>query len=61
MRVAPVASSSWERSTLMFLPVSSSIHMRPPPAPQHMPLVPLRSASTSSMPPMLPTTLRGAR
>ncbi|SVB33599.1 uncharacterized protein METZ01_LOCUS186453, partial [marine metagenome] len=51
IRVAPVASSSWERSTLMFLPMSSSIHMRPPPAPQHMPLVPLRSASTSLMPP----------
>ena len=35
-------AASWVRSTLTFLPVCSSIHMRAPPAPQHMPLVPLR-------------------
>ena len=59
MRLAPVASSSCERSTLTCLPTCSSIHMRAPPAPQHMPFVPLRPASTTSIPPIEPTTLRG--
>jgi hypothetical protein len=43
---APVASSSSVRSTLMRFPVSSSIHMRPPPAPQHSPRLLLRLGST---------------
>ena len=38
MRDAPVAIASWLRSVLTFLPMFSSIHMRAPPAPQHMPL-----------------------
>ena len=38
MRLAPVATASSERSALTFLPMLSSIHMRAPPAPQHMPL-----------------------
>ena len=42
MRLAPVAMSSSERASLTFVPIVSSIHMRAPPAPQHMPLVPLR-------------------
>ena len=61
MRSAPVASASCVRSTLTFLPIVSSIHMRAPPAPQHMPLVPLRGISTMSMPASEPMTLRGAR
>ena len=61
MRSAPVASASSVRSMFTFLPIVSSIHMRAPPAPQHMPLVPLRGISTTSMPPSEPITLRGAR
>ena len=61
MRDASVASASSVRSMFTFLPTCSSIHMRAPPAPQHMPRVPLRGISTMSMPPRLPTTLRGAR
>ena len=56
---APVAIASWARSTLTFLPACSSIHMRPPPAPQHMPFVPLRGISTMSMPVSDPMTSRG--
>src|SRR5579872_1623839 len=46
---APVASSSCVRSMLIRLPCVSSIHMRPPPAPQHMPRLLLRSGSTRFM------------
>ena len=45
---------------LMFLPMFSSMNIRPPPAPQHMPSVPDRSASTISIPARLPMTFRGA-
>jgi hypothetical protein len=61
IRVAPVDSASFERSSLTFVPTVSSIHIRAPPAPQHIPLVPLRGISTTSMPLIEPTTLRGAR
>ena len=60
-RLAPVAMSSSARASLTFVPIVSSIHMRAPPAPQHMPFVPLRPASTTSMPPSCPITLRGDR
>ena len=59
--MAPVEIASAARSSLTFVPIDSSIHMRAPPAPQHMPLVPLRGISTTSMPLIEPTTLRGAR
>jgi len=42
------------------VPIVSSMNMRAPPAPQHMPLVPLAEASTRSIPARLPITLRGA-
>ena len=61
MRVAPVDRASLARSSLTLTPIDSSIHMRAPPAPQHMPFVPLRGISTTSMPLIEPTTLRGAR
>ena len=61
MRDAPVAISSRERASFTFVPTVSSIHMRAPPAPQHIPFVPLRSASTTSIPPREPITRRGAR
>ena len=60
-RDAPVPMASCARSTFTFLPTCSSIHMRAPPAPQHMPRVPLRGISTMSMPASEPITLRGAR
>ena len=44
---APVASSSSVRSTLMRYPCVSSIHMRPPPAPQQRPRLFVRAGSTS--------------
>ncbi len=43
---ACVASASPARSTLMRVPTVSSIHMRPPPAPQQSPLSLLRGIST---------------
>ena len=49
-RVAPVLRASSARSSLTFLPMDSSIHIRAPPAPQHMPLVPLRGISTICTP-----------
>src|ERR1700687_5331499 len=58
MRVAPVAIASWLRSVLTFLPMLSSIHMRAPPAPQHMPRVPLRGISTMSIPASEPIIAR---
>ena len=59
--MAPVRIASWARSSFTFLPIDSSIHMRAPPAPQHMPFVPLRRISTISMPLREPITFRGAR
>ncbi len=48
----PVESSSSARSVLMVLwPRCSSIHMRPPPAPQHSPLSLQRGTSATSAPP----------
>ena len=58
---APVASSSSLRSTFTRLPTFSSIHMRPPPAPQHNPLLFVRGGSTSSTTgSALRSVLRGA-
>ena len=53
-------SSAWSvRSRFTRLSGSSSIHMRPPPAPQHMPKCLCRCISTSSAP-ALPRTARGS-
>ena len=60
-REAPVERASAARSSLTFVPIDSSIHMRAPPAPQHMPLVPFRGISTISIPLIEPTTRRGAK
>src|SRR5699024_63398 len=38
------------RATLMRFPVVSSVHIKPPPAPQHIPFSFVRSISTSSIP-----------
>src|SRR5699024_12797790 len=45
-----VAMACSVRATLTRFPVVSSVHMRPPPAPQHIPFSFVRSISTSSRP-----------
>lgn len=54
-----VPSASSTRSTLIRLPIFSSIHIRAPPAPQHIDLSPCRGISRSWAPVAL-TSSRGA-
>ena len=56
---APVSSAWRVRSALIRVPRVSSIHIRPPPAPQQKLFLPLRSISTSSSPATDPSTSRG--
>ena len=56
---APVSSTWRVRSALMRVPRSSSIHMRPPPAPQQNVLRPDFSISVTETP-AAPSTSRGA-
>jgi hypothetical protein len=57
---APVSSAWRVRSSLIRVPRVSSIHMRPPPAPQQNVCLPLRSISRISTPGIAPTTFRGS-
>ncbi len=54
-----VPSASSTRSTLMRLPMRSSIHIRAPPAPQHIERSPCRGISRM-VAPEAPTSSRGA-
>jgi hypothetical protein len=57
---APVSSAWRVRSALIRVPRVSSIHIRPPPAPQQNVFRPLLSISRSSSPGTAPRTSRGA-
>ena len=57
---APVSSTWRVRSALMRVPRVSSIHIRPPPAPQQNVCLPRFSISRSSTPGTAPSTSRGA-
>ena len=57
---APVARAWRVRSALIRVPRVSSIHIRPPPAPQQKVWRPLASISRSSTPGIAPSTSRGA-
>jgi len=59
--VAAPVSSAWRvRSALIRVPRVSSIHIRPPPAPQQNEFLPFFSISRSSSPGTAPRTSRGA-
>ncbi|GFJ79822.1 hypothetical protein Phou_040020 [Phytohabitans houttuyneae] len=57
--LAPVASASSTRSTLMRLPIRSSIHMRAPPAPQQKDRSWFRGISVTPLALALARTSRG--
>ena len=56
---APVARTCCVRAAFTRVPRDSSIHIRPPPAPQQNVWRPLLSISRSSMPGIAPSTSRG--
>ena len=57
--VAPVATASDVRFSLIRVPSCSSIHMRAPPAPQQNEREPLRSISATFAPGRAPSRSRG--